>query len=253
MITISTRENAGVRVGRVTFDRPEKKNALTPAMLAELREAVGSLAGTGGEAESRAGALVIDGAGAAFCSGFDLSLCRDTSDALAMLLDGLARAIRVLRECPVPVVIAAHGAAIAGGCALLGGADLVVTHHDAKLGYPVVRLGISPAVSSPWLSQSVGFGRAREMLLNPTLITGWDAYRLGLAHECLEDAGKVRDRAMALAEQLAGKPRCGMLATKQWLNELTRSEVNAEIALNTSLSLVGSPEERTRLSALWTS
>lgn len=255
MITISTREHAGTRIGRITIDRPDKKNALTPAMLDQLREHLRTFDGgaTLSGSSPAVGAIVLDGAGAAFCSGFDLSLCRDNSDALGLLLDGLAQVIRTMRECAAPIVLAAHGAAIAGGCALLGGADVVITHHEAKIGYPVVRLGISPAVSGPWLAQGVGFGRARELLLNPTLITGWDAYRIGLAHECIEDAGKVRDRAMAVAEQLASKPRCGVVATKRWLNELTRANDAVDLALHTSLTLVGSPEERERLAALWKS
>ncbi len=249
MLTTSIREHAGLRLGRITLARPDKKNALTPAMLDGVCDAVVSM--TGDARGAQIGALVVDGEGAAFCAGFDLSLCRDSSDTLALLLDGLARTIHSLRACPVPVVLAAHGAAVAGGCALLGGADVVVTHHDAKVGYPVVRLGISPAVSAPWLVQSVGEGKAREMLLNASLITGWEAFRAGLAHECLEDAGKVRERAMAIAEQLAAKPRCGVLATKRWLNELTAPGTNTDAALNTSLALVGSPEERTRLATLW--
>lgn len=255
MISTSIRDHAGARIGRITIDRADKKNALTPAMLAEMREHLRSFSGGAmltGDSQP-INALVIDGSGAAFCSGFDLSLCRDNSDALGLLLDGLSQVIRAMRSCPAPIVLAAHGAALAGGCALLGGADVVITHHEAKIGYPVVRLGISPAVSGPWLSQSVGFGRARELLLNPTLITGWDAFRLGLAHECIEDAGKVRDRAMAVAELLAAKPRCGVVATKRWLNELTDPGHHADLALHASLNLVGNPEERQRLATLWKS
>ena len=173
---------------------------------------------------------------------------------LDRLLTGLSGAIKVLRRCEVPVVLAAHGAAIAGGCALLGGADVVVTHHEAKIGYPVVRLGISPAVSAPFLRQSVGDGKARERMLDSALVSGWDAFRIGLAHECIEDAGKVRDRAMVIAEQLAAKPRWGMAATKKWMGEIDGSfGGDAGRGLDASLALVGSDEERERLAALWKS
>ncbi len=235
----------GGRIARVVLDRPEKKNALTPEMLDRLIAVIG---------EARdAHAIVLEGNGAAFCAGFDLTLCRENSDALGVLLTGLSSAIRALRRCDIPVVIAAHGAALAGGCALLGGADYVVTHSEAKIGYPVVRLGVSPAVSAAFLRQSIGDGRTRERMLDSTLVSGWDALRLGLAHECLEDAGKVRDRAVAVAEQLAAKPKWGMAATKRWMNEVDGSSADdwADRALAASLSLVGSPEERERLSALW--
>jgi methylglutaconyl-CoA hydratase len=242
-------ERDGASVGRITLDRPDKKNALTPEMLIGLHGAV--LAQSSGAI----GALVIEGNGAAFCSGFDLSLCRDNSDALAVLLSRLSAVVRAMRACPCPVVAAAHGAAIAGGCALLGGADVVVSHADAKIGYPVVRLGISPAVSAPFLRLGVGDGRARERLLDSTLISGWEAARLGLVHECLEDAGKVRDRAMAIALALAGKPAPAVRATKALLNQIDGSTDPgpADAALQASLGLVGSAEERERLAALWKS
>jgi methylglutaconyl-CoA hydratase len=232
-------------VGHIVLDRPEKKNALTPEMLDRLIAAVEEL--------KDARAIVLEGNGAAFCAGFDLTLCRENSDALRVLLTKLSEAVRALRRSDVPVVLAAHGAALAGGCALLGGADLVVTHSDAKIGYPVVRLGISPAVSAPFVRLAIGDGRTRERMLDSGLISGWDAFRLGLAHECIEDAGKVRDRAAVVAEQLAAKPRWGVAATKRWMNEVdgSASDAFAERGLAASVGLVGTPEERERLGALW--
>jgi enoyl-CoA hydratase/carnithine racemase len=218
-------------------------------MIAELVAAI-----RGCSANSPINAILLEGEGAAFCSGFDLSLCRENSDALDALLTGLAGVIRVMRRCEIPIVIAAHGAAIAGGCALLAGADVVITHHDSKIGYPVVRLGISPAVSAATFRLAVGDGKARERMLDTALMSGWDAFRAGLAHECLEDAGKVRDRALAIAEQLAAKPRHGLIATKKWLGEIDGSfGPDSARALDASLALVGTPEERERLAALWKS
>ena len=250
MIQVTRIESHGAFIARITFDRPAKKNALTPDMLEHLRLMLGELS----EPRSpSAGAVLLDGNGAAFCSGFDLTLCKENSDALRILLTSLSAAISAMRSCPLPVVVAAHGAALAGGCALLGGADLVVSHTDARIGYPVVRLGISPAVSAPFLAQSVGFGPARERLLDSSLISGWQALQLGLVHECIEDAGKVRERALQLAELLALKPAGGMRATKALLNELDESLDDPRIrrALETSLSLVGCPEERARVAQLW--
>lgn len=239
-------------VAHILMDRPDKKNALTLAMLTDLLDAFGSITHA---AQGSAGpkAVVLQGSGAAFCSGFDLTLCRDNSDALVSLLTGLSRVIAAMRHCPLPVVVAAQGAALAGGCAMLGGADFVVSHHDAKIGYPVVRLGISPAISAPTLSASTGPGRARERLLDSALINGWEAHRLGLVHECIQDAAMVRDRATMLAQALASKPRSGVKATKALLNELDSPCVAEQMdrALQTSLDRVGSPEERERLTALW--
>lgn len=259
-------ERSGIAIGRITLDRPEKKNALTPEMLDEVAAAVERMTSSSpSSGDPRVGAIVLDGNGAAFCAGFDLTLCRESSDALAVLLAGLSRVVRVLRRCGagksggggvgggVPVIGAVHGAALAGGCALLGGMDYVISHTDAKIGYPVVRLGISPAVSASFLRMAIGDGRTRERMLDSTLVSGWDAARMGLVHECLEDAGKVRERAMVFAEQIALKPRPAIAATKALLNELDGSNRDdpADAALNTSLGLVGSAEERARLAHLW--
>lgn len=233
-------------IATIALARPEKKNALTPAMLTEFTRAIAGI-------DPAAKALLIHGDGDAFCSGFDLSLCRDNSDALRDLLSGLSAAIAALRSLPIPVVMAVHGAAIAGGCALLGGADIVITHADAKLGYPVVKLGISPAVSMPFLVPAVGPAHARARALDSSLISGAEAYRIGLAHECVPVATDVLPLARNVAEELAAKPSVGLKATKAWLNELdgTMNSGRAARGLSTSLSLVGSAEERERLAELW--
>jgi enoyl-CoA hydratase/carnithine racemase len=230
----------------IALARPEKKNALTPAMLADFNLAIAAI-------DPAAKALLVCGEGDAFCAGFDLSLCRDNSDALRDLLTGLSAAITALRSLPLPVVMAVHGAAIAGGCALLGGADVVITHADCKLGYPVVKLGISPAVSMPFLMPAVGPAAARSRALDSSLIIGTEAHRIGLVHECLPAAAEVLLRAREIAAELAAKPAVGVRATKSWLNELdgTADHARAARGLETSLALVGSAEERERLAQLW--
>jgi enoyl-CoA hydratase/carnithine racemase len=244
MIRTEWRDRSPRPVAVVLLDRAARKNALTPAMLDDLAAA---LAGAG----ARAAAVVLGGAGDAFCSGFDLSICKDDPEALGRLLSGLSGAIRLMRGLPVPVVVAAHGAAIAGGCALLGGADVVVTHAECKLGYPVVRLGISPGVSAPFFAAAVGHGRARERMLGGGMFSGTEAVGWGLAHVLVPTPERVLDEACAVAESLAAKPPGAMAATKAWLNELDGADAEADGALAVSMSLVGSAEERERLAALW--
>lgn len=242
---IRTERDGGVAL--LVFDRPDKRNALTPDMLAAFTAAAR-------EAARDAGALVLAGNGRAFCAGFDLALCHAAPDGSVMreLLAGLSGAIRALRELPVPVVAAAHGAAIAGGCALLGGADIVVTDRAAKLGYPVLPLGVSPAVSAPFLRLGIGDGPTRARLLDPGLISGERALRLGLAHECVDDSDQVRPRAIELARSLAAKPAPALRATKRWLNELdATAAATADAALQASLSLTGSSEEREALARMF--
>jgi enoyl-CoA hydratase/carnithine racemase len=229
-------------VATITLDRPAQRNALTPGMLGELRAAIGAVGPT-------ARCLVLAGEGKVFCAGFDLDLCRASPDGEVMraLLTGLSRAVTALRALPIPVVAAAQGAAIAGGCALLGGADIIIADRGAKFGYPVVRLGISPAVSAPTISGLIGRGRARERMLDTALIDGVEARRIGLVHELVDEAGDVGGRARVIAEELAAKPPGAMSVTRSWLREIEGLGPWPDRALAASLALTGSEEERVRL------
>ncbi|MBC7833855.1 MAG: enoyl-CoA hydratase/isomerase family protein [Phycisphaerales bacterium] len=252
MISTRLEGDGDSAIGLVTLARPDKRNALTPEMLTALRHAVNDLA-------PAVGAIVLEGERSGdrnvFCAGFDLSLCQgnDGDSVLEAMLVGLSAAVRTLRSAEVPIVAAAAGAAVAGGCALLGGCDIVVTDSQSKIGYPVVKLGISPAVSAATLRTLIGEGRARERLLDPAVITGAEAGRIGLAHEVMASSAEVAPRAAAIARELAAKPRAGIVATKSWLNQLDGS-IDARWAdrtLAASLSLVGGIEQHRLLPQAW--
>lgn len=234
-------------VGVVRLERPERRNALTEGMLEGVSAEVGRQVSGG------ARAVLLCGAGGVFCAGFDMGVVREDPGRLGGLLGALAGVVRGLKLSPVPVVIAAHGAAIAGGCALLCGGDVVVTEAGARLGYPVVRLGISPAVTGPWLAAAAGWGGARERMLDPGLIDGAGAVRAGIAHECVADAAGCLARAEEVARGLAAKPAGAVDATKALLAELegTMDEGRARRALGASLGLVGGAEQARLVAAAW--
>ncbi len=241
MISVEPRGHTAI----IRLDRADKKNAMTPPMLASLAKAI--------ETAASARAIVVSGVGETFCAGFDLTLCRDDDTALEALLTGLFRCVTALKEAPSAVVLSAHGAAIAGGCALLAAADIVTTTDSAKLGYPVVRLGISPAVSAPTLRHRIGDGPTRARLLDSGLIDGRRAVVIGLADESLPDAAACEARAVELAQQLAEKPPHAIGWTRRWLNRLETWPPAAapDLGLQTSLALAGNDEQRSRLAALW--
>ncbi|MCC6659488.1 MAG: enoyl-CoA hydratase/isomerase family protein [Phycisphaerales bacterium] len=233
------REHRG-GVALIRLSRPDQRNALTPGAMADLVRAV---------RETTAGSLVLAGDGPVFCAGFDLKRCAEDAGAMPALLRGLSEAVIALRALPGPVVVAAHGAAIAGGCALLGGADVVVADRGCRLGYPVVRIGVSPAVSAPFLRGAVGDGPARAGMLDPGLVSGDEAARLGLVHELVESPDLVMPRALELAAALAAKPPWAVAATRAWLREIEDAEAGAERGLAASMSLVNGEEERRLLAA----
>lgn len=229
----------------VTLCRADKRNALTPDML-------DSLTGVFKRMPADIRAVVVSGEGPAFCSGFDLKMCAadPSGETMRQLLTGLSRAIRAMRAVDQPVVMGVHGAAVAGGCALLGGADIVVAERRTTLGYPVSRIGVSPAVSAPFLG--IADGPARRLLIDPEPISAEKALAAGLVHELADGPGATRERANDIARILAAKPGIGVAATKALCNHLAshRSDTALE-ALTVSLSRTGSEEERERLAALW--
>lgn len=231
-------------VAVLTLDRAEKRNALVPEMLEQLRSAAEAAAA------ERARAVLLLGEGRAFCAGFDLELCATAEGAVERLLDELGRTVAVLRGLACPVVAGVQGAAVAGGCALLGGADVVVVERSAKFGYPVLRIGVSPAVSVPFLRRHTGDGVARARAVDPGLIGAEEALRVGLVHEIVED-GRALARGMEIARELAAKPSGGARATRRWLNELEALGDEAERGLAASLSLAGGDEQREMLGRAW--
>ncbi len=228
--------------------RPEQRNALTPEMLREIR----SHALRAQDMSMRC--VLIEGAGRVFSAGFDLRLAAadPSGDTMRALLRELSETIQALRNLDLPVVIAAQGAAIAGACALLAGADVVVSNAEAKLGYPVLLLGISPAVSAPFLLRDIAPGIARERMLDTRLVSGSRAWEAGLVHHLVENPESVRIEAERIALSIARKPLAGMRATKRWLRSLSEvPEHRRNEGLSVSLELVGSPEERERLGKAW--
>ncbi len=232
----------------IRLNRPERRNAMTPTMLADLASAIDAASAD----PNPPLALLLLGEGRVFCAGFDLDLFADDPDGETMraLLSGLSETIRAMRAAPFPTVIGVQGAAIAGGCALLGGADFVVSDTAARFGYHVLKLGVSPAVTAPYLTDSVGTGSCRRHLLEPELFDAHHALTLGLVGELVSDPGSVERGARAVAERLAALPPDAVSSTRRWLDRITGSASLRELALAASLSLTGGSEERSRIGSL---
>ncbi len=235
-------------IARIVLDRPAKRNALTPEMLDALTAAVRAQ-----DADASVRCLLLCADGPTFCAGFDLKAAAGDTDILRAQLESLSAAVRTLRRFRTPVVCAAQGGAIAGGCALLGSADLVVADRKAKIGYPVVAIGLSPAVSAPTLEMTIEDSLTRARLLDPGLITGERAHEKGLVTHLVDHPDDVLACAQELAEMLAGKPPHAVARTKAWLNTLDRTNDDEPFAraLGVSLATVGTDENRSKLASLW--
>lgn len=201
------------RVGRIDLRDPERRNALDVAALSALRDAIAALG-----ADPACDAIVLAGEGSAFCAGFDLASCVDEPRRVEDLLALLSQSIASLRSVDVPVVARVQGAALAGGCALLTACDFVVVARDAQLGYPVHRIGISPAVSAVSLMSRMG-GNARALMMSNDLVDGTTAHAIGLATHCVEPEA-LDGEVDALVARLLAKGPVAMRATKRWIRSI---------------------------------
>mgnify|MGYP001822039390 FL=1 len=186
----------------IELNRPDRKNALIAPMLDELAAHV-----TAVNADDNIGAVLLCGAGGAFCSGLDLGEynAEPPPPWLATAAESVRAAHVALGECPHPVVVALERYAINGGAAFALAGDLIVTGTDAWLQVGEVRLGMNAPMNLAWLVARYPPAIVLQIVLVGDRVTGPDLLRLGIAHEVVDDAD-VRARAEALAEQIAAYP-----------------------------------------------
>jgi enoyl-CoA hydratase/carnithine racemase len=174
--TLTVSEGDGI--ARVTLDRPEKRNALSLELMDEL---VGVLKALGGRGEIRA--IVLEGAGAAFSAGHDLSemVGRDLSF-YQRLFDSCTELMEAIHRVPQPVIAKVHGIATAAGCQLVAACDLAVAADDTRFATPGVKIGLFCSTPMVPLSRAIGRKRALEMLLTGEPISAATALEWGLVN-----------------------------------------------------------------------
>jgi len=217
---IVAHQDADVRV--LTLNRPARLNAFTASSYRDLAVALRDAAG-----DEQTGAVVLVGAGRAFCSGVDLVALATTpssevSAAFGELLDALL-------ELPQPLVAAVHGSAVGFGTTILLHCDVVLVADDARLRLPFAELGTAPEAGSSWLlAQAIGSQRAAELLLTSRWVTGPEAVTFGLANRAT-DPSTVQAEALALGHDMAGLPRGATQAAKRLIRHGRADGVRAAI------------------------
>lgn len=205
-------------IAKITLNDPDKRNAMSIEMFDGLDEALNEVS-----RKSDTKVLLLCGNGKAFCAGFDLAASRNDLSILQQFIIRLSTLIRSLRRLHCPVVAAVHKAAIAGGCATVSACDIVVASKNTKFGYPVHKLGVSPAVNITTLQQAIGPGATRSLLMGGELIDGKTASRLGLVHHLVDTDEEVLAKANEICQTLAEQSPQAIKVTKKWLNELDGS------------------------------
>lgn len=204
-ITVGITEGLGV----LTLNRPDKMNALTAQMRAEIGHAMRDMAGT-------ARVIVLTGAGRAFCTGQDLG---DTGDATQIdlertLRDEYAPMLEAIYDCPVPTIAAVNGPAAGAGANLALAADVVIASESAYFMQAFARIGLLPDAGGTWfMPRQIGLARAMGAALFADKITARQAETWGLIWEAVaDDAFEAQWRARA--EQLAAGPTVAYRAIK---------------------------------------
>ncbi|MEO6059428.1 MAG: enoyl-CoA hydratase-related protein, partial [Candidatus Limnocylindria bacterium] len=173
-------------VARVTMTRPEVRNAFNAELIGALQEAFERLSE---EPPAELRAVVLDGEGKAFSAGADIAwqraamrLTMEENEADAARLQEMLAAID---ECPVPVIARVHGAALGGGMALCCVADVTLATADTTFGFTETKLGLVPAVISPFVLPRIGEGNARALFPTGERFGSERALQIGLVHEVL--------------------------------------------------------------------
>ncbi len=207
-------------VARVVLARPEVRNALNAELIAALQAAFMALAD---DEPAALRAVVLAGDGPAFCAGADVTWMRASLDLSleenATDAQRLAEMLEAVDACPVPVVARVHGAALGGGMGLCAVADIVLAPADTTFGFTETKLGILPAVISPFVLRRIGEGQARALFATGERFGAERAQRIGLVHEVLPDQAALDARVEAVIDELLAAGPTAARAAKAVLRQ----------------------------------
>jgi methylglutaconyl-CoA hydratase len=213
-LVLLERSGPGGVIARVTLNRPDVHNAFNASLIAALRNVFAALAR---EEPAALRAVVLAGAGPTFSAGADIAWMQaamqldvegNEADAMAM-----ADLLEAIDTCPAPIIARVHGGALGGGAGLCAVSDLVIAEAGARFGFTETRLGILPAVISPFVIAKIGESNARALFPGGRRFDAVRAQRIGLVHELVEGE-EALDRAVdaAVADLLAAGPTAARAA-----------------------------------------
>jgi len=224
-------------VALLTLNRPEHKNAFTTSMLDAWSEALLRC-----RDDERIRALVLTGAGDAFCAGGDVGRMKDNADAgVETPLDqkdyiwkNIARIPRLLQEIDKPFIAAVNGVAAGAGMDMALMADIIFAARSARMGETYIRVGLIPGDGGAWLlPRIVGMSKALELLWTGDMIDAEEALRIGLVNRLFEDE-RLLDETLAFASRLARGPSVAIRMTKRLCRQGLQTGLIEHLDLATS-------------------
>jgi 2-(1,2-epoxy-1,2-dihydrophenyl)acetyl-CoA isomerase len=231
----SIRFDASAGVATVTLSRPERLNSFTGAMHGELRQALERI-----RADRSIRAMVLTGAGRAFCAGQDLSEGKAAPgdgprDLGASLETNYNPLIRALRDLPLPIICAVNGVAAGAGASLALACDIVVAARSASFIQAFCRLGLVPdAGGTYFLTRALGAPRTLGLAVFGDKLSAEQAQAWGLIWKCVDDA-ELMSAARGMAEQLAAGPTLAYARIKQAIYSAEKQALDAQLDLERDL------------------
>ncbi len=233
MSEVLTFERGTRGVARLTLNRPDAHNALSPELTAALEQAVATLA-----RDAALRALVITGAGTSFCAGGDIKAMQamvagSRAERMARSTR-FARLLAAIRALPVPVLARVNGPAYAGGAGLVSVADIAVAAESARFGFTEPRIGIAPANISPYVLARIGATAARRLFLTAQRFEAAEGLRLGLYDRVV--AGDALDAAVdAELEAILACSPVALAACKRLIEEVPGKDGEGAMAYTATL------------------
>jgi len=234
-------------VARLTLNRPDRRNALTHAMMLELEDAFGRL-----RDDMACRVVVIRGAGGHFCAGGDLDAMADmpprpapgTADPLVPAYRQFGNALMALNTLPQATIAVVEGSAVGGGFGMACCSDIVVLHESARFGMPEPKWGFIPSQILPFVVRRMGEGTARDLTVTGRIIDAAEAHRLGLGrHLCASTADLNRTLKAVLDDVLKGEPHA-LATAKRLVMSCAMTEIKAVLddAAESLVELLRQPE-----------
>lgn len=213
-------------VATITLNRPDKRNAISATMIAELQTALDEIE------TSHARVGILTGTGKAFCSGMDLEMLAAIAQQSAAENQEdsrrLAKLFRRIWSFPRPLIAAVNGAALAGGCGIATLCDFTLAVPEAKFGYTEVKIGFLPALVSVFLIRQIGEKRTRDLLLTGRIIEAAEAKEIGLVNEIVS-AERLLARSKELADLLIAASPASLSRAKRLMTSAAAASVDADL------------------------
>jgi isohexenylglutaconyl-CoA hydratase len=226
-------------VARLTLNRPERRNALTHAMMLELEDAFGRL-----REDASCRVLVLRGAGGHFCAGGDIDAMANMpprpadggSDPMVASYRQFGRALQLLDALPQATVAIVEGSAVGGGFGMACCSDVVIIHESARFGLPEPRWGFIPSQLIPFVVRRVGEGTVRDLVVTGRVIDAAEAHRLNIGRHLVSGSDLDRVAAGIVGDILKSEPQA--VADVKRLVQSCENTDDAAVLDNAAQSLV---------------